>query len=81
MASSRIALLLLALAVLAALAAGQTCNPYTTRKDCGFFGITQQQCLNNGCCWSPDEEHDPYCFYSNAPTNNYFVCLPGATDA
>lgn len=76
------------------LVSAQSCNIYTTRVDCGFVGISQQQCQQRGniiisffffwrllrllialgCCWNPSPIHDPYCFYSNAPSNNYYVC-------
>jgi hypothetical protein len=25
----------------------------SARVDCGYAGITQQQCVSKGCCWSP----------------------------
>ena len=27
--------------------------PGPNRIDCGFYGITQDQCLAKGCCWAP----------------------------
>ncbi len=34
-----------------------------SRSDCGYIGITQNQCINNGCCWQPTSDHSPYCTY------------------
>eukprot|EP01012_Entosiphon_sulcatum_P031968 TRINITY_DN406_c0_g1_i1.p1 TRINITY_DN406_c0_g1~~TRINITY_DN406_c0_g1_i1.p1 ORF type:complete len:435 (-),score=67.90 TRINITY_DN406_c0_g1_i1:1243-2547(-) len=36
------------------------------RVDCGFVGITEQQCVAQGCCWvpvSPNPDNLPWCFY------------------
>lgn len=27
------------------------CTPPSTRTDCGFYGISEQQCLAKNCCW------------------------------
>jgi len=33
------------------------------REDCGFYGITQRQCLERDCCWTPsDNINQPWCF-------------------
>ena len=33
------------------------------RKDCGWGGITEEQCLNNNCCWEPtDRPNTPWCY-------------------
>ncbi|KJE94142.1 lysosomal alpha-glucosidase [Capsaspora owczarzaki ATCC 30864] len=69
-ASSLSALLVLGL-VLAVSAAPQ-CNPGGVRNDCGYVGITQQQCEAKGCCWSP-LDNNPWCFNSNPPQSNYVV--------
>jgi len=47
------------------------------RKDCGFAGVTQQQCEDKGCCYRPTEtrnlsdgtkNHRPWCYHrSSAP--------------
>ena len=35
------------------------------RRDCGFSGITEQECLDRDCCW--DTSHAAYrtCFYND----------------
>ena len=42
------------------------------RKDCGFNGITQQQCSNKGCCYrespNPNPQHHPWCYYPSKPS-------------
>jgi len=39
-------------------------NPLT-RKDCGYYGITEAQCIKNGCCWgATDVNGAPWCFYT-----------------
>jgi hypothetical protein len=54
--------------------APNTCDgAYATRKDCGFFNVTAQQCEAKGCCYkqdppAPNPKHYPWCFYPNAPT-------------
>ena len=33
------------------------------RKDCGYMGITEQQCILNGCCWKETNvPNAPWCF-------------------
>eukprot|EP00117_Sycon_ciliatum_P022190 scpid24312/ scgid19214/ Probable alpha-glucosidase Os06g0675700; Maltase len=49
------------------------CFPQGLRKDCGFFGITQQQCLDKGCCWHEFPDHSPWCFYPNSAPPSYVV--------
>jgi len=32
--------------------------------DCGFVGVDEEGCKNNGCCWSPSKTSGvPWCFY------------------
>ena len=32
----------------------QSCTiSQSARTDCGYAGITQQQCQSKGCCWQP----------------------------
>lgn len=33
------------------------------RTECGFSGITIQQCQDLDCCWSSPELEGPWCFY------------------
>ena len=34
------------------------------KVDCGYFGITQEQCEGNGCCWKESNiDGVPFCFY------------------
>ncbi len=39
-------------------------------SDCGFAGITEEQCVEQGCCYSPQGENSvtPWCF---RPANTY----------
>ena len=53
-----------------------SCNINNNDKtDCGFVGITQQQCQSKGCCW--DEVYDgsstPWCFHGSIspPSTNF----------
>jgi len=35
------------------------------RKDCGYYGINQQKCIDIGCCWAESNVSGvPWCFYS-----------------
>ena len=39
--------------------------PNADKKDCGFSGSTEADCLERRCCWdpiSPDPDHYPCCF-------------------
>jgi hypothetical protein len=42
-----------------------TCTAPTQRVDCGFYGITQMQCLSRGCC------------FDSADTTNVTQCYTG----
>ena len=33
------------------------------RTSCGYSGITQQQCEDNGCCFNSDTTGYPWCYY------------------
>jgi len=50
--------------VLLAIGAGE-CNVADSDKvDCGYFGINQEQCEGNGCCWKESNIAGvPYCFH------------------
>lgn len=44
-----------------------------SRQDCGYIGITQNECISKSCCWQPTNDHSPYCTYAltlNKP--NYY---------
>jgi len=36
------------------------------RRECGFAGMSSQDCLDKGCCWSPLESSSkhPWCHHS-----------------
>eukprot|EP00276_Gloeochaete_wittrockiana_P018185 CAMPEP_0184341240 /NCGR_PEP_ID=MMETSP1089-20130417/9855_1 /TAXON_ID=38269 ORGANISM="Gloeochaete wittrockiana, Strain SAG46.84" /NCGR_SAMPLE_ID=MMETSP1089 /ASSEMBLY_ACC=CAM_ASM_000445 /LENGTH=975 /DNA_ID=CAMNT_0026669427 /DNA_START=135 /DNA_END=3059 /DNA_ORIENTATION=+ len=53
-----------------------SCNADRARNDCGYLGVTQSQCQQKGCCWSPVSPNPgnlPYCFYSNPLVLGYKV--------
>ena len=34
------------------------------RLDCGYYGISDQECVSKGCCWDETQiEGVPWCFY------------------
>eukprot|EP00833_Pecoramyces_ruminatium_P017065 jgi/Orpsp1_1/1191097/evm.model.d7180000083480.1 len=36
-----------------------------TRKECGYFGINEDQCIKAGCCWENNNEKNiPSCYFS-----------------
>lgn len=40
------------------------CSISDVKYDCGYFGITQEQCEARFCCWRPsDNQEDNWCFY------------------
>lgn len=52
------------------LKAGTFCNANGTRQDCGYVGITEQECASRACCWDPvaSEKADknvPWCYHVN----------------
>jgi len=52
------------------------CNP-NQRSDCGYSGITQQECESKGCCYVPIDPPNgqPWCFYkviNNSVVYNYW---------
>eukprot|EP00475_Leptophrys_vorax_P036702 TRINITY_DN6246_c0_g1_i1.p1 TRINITY_DN6246_c0_g1~~TRINITY_DN6246_c0_g1_i1.p1 ORF type:complete len:932 (-),score=235.95 TRINITY_DN6246_c0_g1_i1:106-2901(-) len=52
------------------------CVASAVRRDCGYYGINQEQCESRNCCWSPTQVSGaPWCFFSNGAgsTNNYNV--------
>jgi alpha-D-xyloside xylohydrolase len=49
----------------------ETCSlSDSDKKDCGYAGITSNECTTKGCCWSPAGENSvaPWCFYSAIPS-------------
>lgn len=44
-------------------------SPPTQRSDCGFNGITLQQCTDRQCCWDDNPGNGPQC-YSGDPINS-----------
>ena len=45
-------------------ASASNCTLELPRKDCGYVGIAEPQCLNIGCCWSPiqdNPDNKPWC--------------------
>lgn len=53
-------------------------NANAKRKDCGFYGVTEDACLERGCCWKLPmdnttalaSEGRPICFYPTVPTSD-----------
>ncbi len=46
----------------------------STKTDCGYIGINQQQCISIGCCWQPTSDQSPFCTYPKPTSNqpNYY---------
>lgn len=45
--------------------------PSPARRDCGFDGITEAECLARSCCFvpvTPNPTHIPYCFHPLSPS-------------
>jgi len=50
----------------------------TSRKECGFLGITRKECIEGGCCWEESEtEGIPWCF--NHENENIVIKPKGIT--
>ncbi|XP_065906865.1 uncharacterized protein [Dysidea avara] len=48
------------------LTAGQTCQANAPRRDCGYYGIQEPECVQTrGCCWTPTEGQ-PWCYYKTS---------------
>lgn len=59
--------LLALLSVGNAVSAGLCSVAASARKDCGYSGISETECLNNkGCCYSSATLGAPYCFFSGS---------------
>jgi len=41
------------------------CDNNGNRRDCGYVGITEQECASRACCWDPTSNGTPWCFHSN----------------
>lgn len=41
------------------------CDNSGPRNDCGYVGITEQECASRACCWNP-VDGKPWCFNSNS---------------
>lgn len=43
------------------------------RKECGYYGITRDECLDKACCWSPirgqKRSKHPWCHHSEGESN------------
>jgi len=47
----------------------EDCNAVSSPTDCGFSGITQQQCLAKGCCFKiPAPTNGPQCYFHASNT-------------
>jgi len=53
-----------------------TCDGVTAPVDCGFFGITQQQCLDRGCCFQIPAPSGPQCYFHNQNTTGNIQFRP-----
>lgn len=54
-----------------------TCTNPTNRTDCGFYGITESECLARGCCFAEVEYpwNPPQCYFGTPPTR-VSIALP-----
>ena len=44
------------------------------KKDCGYYGIHQNECEKLGCCWKEDSNPSiPWCFYGQDDTPTVFT--------
>ena len=47
--------------------------PNKEKKECGFFGISQKKCEENGCCYKVSTDGSPWCFYNFFISKNNFA--------
>ncbi|CAJ0887207.1 10572_t:CDS:10 [Entrophospora sp. SA101] len=48
------------------------CSISSRSNDCGYFGITEFECVSRNCCWRPtNEENANWCFYKDA---SHYTC-------
>ena len=44
------------------------------REDCGYHGVTPNQCKEMGCCWKPAKRpNKPWCFHSKGRGSQIFL--------
>lgn len=53
----------LVLSAILSSALADQCSDVSQKSDCGFVGMDQSGCEYKGCCWAPDLNGDPWCFY------------------
>ncbi|KAK9762529.1 hypothetical protein K7432_011651 [Basidiobolus ranarum] len=41
----------------------EQCPNVGERQDCGYLGITQDECVARNCCWNPKDTGASWCFY------------------
>lgn len=51
------------------------------RIDCGFPGITENQCAIKGCCFGLTENESPYCFHADGDLNDGINAVNPVADA
>ncbi|XP_046845582.1 putative gastrointestinal growth factor xP4 [Xenia sp. Carnegie-2017] len=42
---------------------GATCDNISAKIKCGQYGITEEQCLSNDCCWNQGESSEFGCYF------------------
>jgi len=57
-------LLIVFLFLFSAVAGAQMCSVGdSAKKDCGYVGITEEECLSKSCCWNPSDNSEvPWCY-------------------
>ncbi|KAF9342678.1 hypothetical protein BGX26_007051, partial [Mortierella sp. AD094] len=40
----------------------EACAHLFSRQDCGYIGISKDECTQRQCCWSPSMMPVPWCF-------------------
>jgi len=55
------------------------CESVVAPSDCGYNGITQQQCLDRGCCFQIPAPSGPQCYYHNTNTTGIIDFHPITT--
>ncbi|KAL0030915.1 hypothetical protein WJX79_000844 [Trebouxia sp. C0005] len=62
------------------------CSVAGPKADCGFVGIDEAVCTDQGCCWSPVQagtaayQNEAWCFYPNADISEYELVKTEDTD-
>ncbi len=44
--------------------ASDKCYGLSEKKECGYYGIKEDACVSNGCCWEESNDGSPWCFVS-----------------